>query len=119
MGEAAGDSGVSIEVVDGSRFNDVLSAMQAQTPSGATPARCPGTAELVPTSLGRSRIWISIFDTAFGSSNVDTINDFSVANGDFIQLSTSVFSIDMFDVTLASHQFNKGTAATSSTPDHL
>src|SRR5215211_3070002 len=52
------------------------------------------------------------FSTALGAGNVDTLQDFSVAEGDRILLSRSVFAAAGYDA-LASSAFALGTAATT------
>jgi Ca2+-binding RTX toxin-like protein len=52
------------------------------------------------------------FSTALGSGNVDTVQDFWVAQGDRIVLSRHVFAAAGYDY-LASSAFTLGTAATT------
>ncbi|NTX67819.1 hypothetical protein HUA74_45015, partial [Myxococcus sp. CA051A] len=54
------------------------------------------------------------FDSALGAGNVDIINDFSVADGDRLQLTRNVFTAFYNEGTVSAAAFTNGTVATTS-----
>ena len=104
-GEANGDKYVSIENVRGSNFADSMTGDgQQNTLRGGL-----GN-DALDGGLGND---ILVFDTALGSTNVDTIVDFAVG-GDKIHLENSIFTALGAPGALSLDMFAIGPAATES-----
>jgi Ca2+-binding RTX toxin-like protein len=134
-GAAAGDQVSNIEVLQGSNFADTLTSVDRGGGSGAQLYGEGGHDtllgkgggdylfggagnDLLDSGFGGDVLNGGIgadtfrFSTALGAGNVDTVQDFSGAEGDRIVLSRSVFAAAGYDA-LASSAFALGTAATT------
>jgi Ca2+-binding RTX toxin-like protein len=134
-GAAAGDKIFNIEVLQGSNANDMLTSIDRGGGSGAQLYGEGGDDGLVGKGGGDALFggagndWLDSgfggdvlnggagadtfrFSTALGAGNVDTLQDFSGAEGDRIVLSRSVFAAAGYDA-LAGAAFTLGAAATT------
>jgi Ca2+-binding RTX toxin-like protein len=116
-GAAAGDTIIDVEVVDGSRFGDVLVGNTGNNTfwgdAGDDQIDGGAGADVLNGGSGFDSFY---FTTALGGSNVDQITEFNPWD-DGIKLSTKVFTGILSQSEgshLASWQFTNGTKATSS-----
>jgi len=114
-GAASGDVYSGVEVIDGSRFNDTIvgdAGANAFWGDAGNDYLSGGAGS--DTLGGGSGADTFHFSGALGTSNVDTINDFSVVEGDRVELDGSVFKIAVTQFHLSDYQFTVGPAATTS-----
>jgi serralysin len=134
-GAAAGDKILNIEVLQGSNFNDLLTGIDRGNGHGVQLYGEGGDDGLVGKGGGdylfggTGNDWLDSgfggdvlnggigadtfrFSTALGAGNVDTVQDFSVTDGDRIVLSRHVFAAAGYDY-LAGAAFTPGAAAST------
>jgi Ca2+-binding RTX toxin-like protein len=125
-GSASGDKILNIEVLQGSNHADMLTGLDRGNGSGVQLYGEGGDDylfggagnDLLDSGFGSDLLNGGAgadtfrFSTALGAGNVDTVQDFSGAEGDRIVLSRSVFAAAGYDA-LASSAFALGTAATT------
>lgn len=134
-GAAAGDVAVDIEVLQGSNHNDVLTSIDRSNGNGAQLYGEAGDDALIGKGggdylfggagndtldsgfgcdvlSGGSGADIFRFSTALGAGNVDTLQDFSVVDGDRLVLSRDLFAAAGYQY-LSGAAFTLGSAATT------
>jgi serralysin len=111
---AYGDTYSGIEVIDGSRFNDTLvgdaGANAFWGDAGNDYLSGGAGCDILGGGDGADAFH---FSGALGQSNVDRVNDFSVAQGDTFELDGSVFKIGVTFAHLSINQLGFGSAATT------
>jgi Ca2+-binding RTX toxin-like protein len=116
-GDAVADTFVSIENLDGSTFNDKLTGDGARNAIAGLDG-----SDMIDGGLDSDRLTggagkdIFVFSTVLGTSNVDTITDFS-ATDDTIQLANTVFKALKVIGPLAAANFTASTTGLSGDAD--